>query len=122
MAYSQQPTYVQFGLFDFGGGADETFSIILPKGRGSRLYDYGVFGIIEAMNGDTLDPQMSVGTPSDADAYGEEWMITTALGPDNHAASVRSTFQEYDRTNLALYLVDKSIDPDAEIVLKCLAA
>jgi hypothetical protein len=112
-----------FGVFDFGGGADETFSIFGPKGKEGRLWDYGVEGITEVMNGDTLDPQISVGTPSDADAYGEEFSLTTATyGADNNAVSIRSTYAPYHPTFDDYLLLTQEIPADGEVVLKCLAA
>jgi hypothetical protein len=122
MAYDRMPpSKYSFGNFDFGGGANETFHVIGPKGRGARLYDYGVFAIIEVMNGDTLDPTIAVGTPSDADAYGEEFTLSTALAPDNHAVSIRSTYADYE-AGIDTYIVDATIPKDQEIMVSCVAS
>lgn len=125
MGYSKAPTRHRFGLFDFGGGADETFSIISPTGRsGGILVDYGVEGVTEAFNGDTLDPQLSVGTVADPDLYGEE--ITVNPG-DNEAESLRSQFETIGATLSAAkigdYITADGLNiPATGAVLKCLAA
>lgn len=125
MGYSKAPTRHRFGLFDFGGGADETFSIISPTGRsGGILVDYGVEGVIEAFNGDTLDPQMSVGTVADPDLYGEE--ITVNPG-DNEAESLRSQYETIGSTvsaaKLSDYITSDGLNiPATGAVLKCLAS
>jgi len=123
MPYDKMPTRYSFGTFDFGGGADESFSIYGPKGKKGRLYDYGVFGITEVMNGDTLDPNIAVGTPADPDAYGEEFTLTTAThGADNHAVSIRSTYDPTHATFDDYILGQGSIPKDQEVVVKCSAA
>lgn len=125
MGYSKAPTRHRFGLFDFGGGADETFAIISPTGRsGGVLVDYGVEGVTEAFNGDTLDPQMSVGTVADPDLYGEEITVNPA---DNAGMSLRS---QYETIGLSLssakigdFITADGLNiPAAGAVLKCLAA
>lgn len=90
----------------------ETYSWIGPKGKASRLYDYGVYGITTAI---TTSATAAIGSPSDADAYGEEFSVVAA---DNHAISVRQTFGQYDSVNLALYLLTagQQIAADAEVV------
>lgn len=110
-----------FGIFDFGGGANETFSVRGPKGKKGRLWDYGVEGIIEVMNGDTLDPTIAVGTPSDPDAYGDEFTLSTALAPDNHALSIRTEYRE-DEAGFDTYMLNRAIPADQEVVLTCTAA
>lgn len=109
----------QFGTFDFGGGADETFSIIGPKYMPSRLIDYGVFGVTEVFAAGTNKPMMSVGSPSDADAYGEEFDFGALA--DNHAMSVLQTYRG-NQTVIDTYILNAgAIAADAEIVVKCLA-
>ncbi len=83
-----------FPNFDFGGGADGSHFIRGPAGKYGRLYDYGVQEIAEVFNGDTTDPVMSVGTASDADAYGEEFDLTTARTTVDTGATVRSVFHK----------------------------
>jgi hypothetical protein len=117
--YTKAPTRHKFGLFDFGGGADETFTIRGPLGRRGYLVDYGVEGVIEAMNGDTTDPQISVGNDSDPDAYGEE---LTLSGADNSAMSVRSTCDTVGgAAQIEDYIVNPELPADTDIVLKCIA-
>jgi hypothetical protein len=125
MGYSKAPTRHTFGLFDFGGGADETFAIISPTGRsGGVLVNYGVEGVIEAFNGDTLDPQMSVGTVADPDAYGEELTLDPA---DNTGQSLRSKFETIGATPAAAkigdYITGDGLNiPATGAVLKCIAS
>ncbi|MCC6918632.1 MAG: hypothetical protein IT548_05475 [Alphaproteobacteria bacterium] len=96
MGYSKAPTRHRFGPFDFGGGADDFFSIISPTGRdGGILVDYGVEGVTEAFNGDTLDPQLSVGTAADRDKYGEEITVNPAV---DAGMSLRSQFETIGKT------------------------
>jgi len=122
MSYSNPDRRMfSFGTFDFGGGADETFSIIGPKGKACRLFDYGVFGVTEVFAAGTNTPRMMVGSPSDDDAYGDEFDFGALA--DNHGKSIRSTYGPYDATNLALYLLTagQTIAADAEVVVKCVA-
>jgi hypothetical protein len=118
MAYDDKPTKYSFGNFDFGGGADETFSIKGPKGKAGLLYDYGVQGIIEAMNGDTTDPTVAVGTTSDPDAYGDEFTMSNA---DNDMASIRNSYRP-DEAGFSTYMVNRVIPKDTEVYLTCTAA
>lgn len=113
-------TYTHF--FDFGGGADENISLFGPKGKEGRLYDYGVYGIIEVFNGDTLDPKMKVGSASDDDAYGTAFSLTTALAPDNHGVSVRNLYEPLSAAFIALILPATEIPADGEVVMGLVAS
>jgi len=62
----------QFETFDFGGGADEVFSLRLPKNENGgnmqgQLVNVGVM-VTEVINADTA-PTVQVGTAADNDAY-----------------------------------------------------
>lgn len=110
-----------FGVFDFGAGSDETFSIRGPKGKGGRLINYGVEGCTEVMNGGTVTPKVAVGTPADPDAYGEELDLDGLA--DNDARSVRSLYDENaDKANFDALMVNRNIPPDQEVVLTCTGA
>lgn len=123
MSYSN-PNRVMYsmGTFDFGAAANETFSVYGPKGKASRLWDYGVYGVTEIFAGSGITAKVAVGSPSDPDAYGEE-LVLDGLA-DNSATSIRMLYGEYDTTNLATYLLDagKAIAADSEIVLSCTAS
>jgi len=109
-----------FGNFDFGGGADQSFKLIGPKGKKGRLWDYGVQDVNEAMNGDTLDPTIAIGNSSDPDAYGEEFTLSNA---DNVPKTVRSTYDE--ATELATFdnfILDGDIPADTVVYVTCAAA
>lgn len=110
-----------FGTFDFGGGADEVFAVVGPKGKACSLYDYGVYGVTEAFAAGTNKPRMEIGSPTDSDAYGKNFDFG-ALALDT-GKSVRSTYGQYDATNLALYLTEasKTIAADAVIEMLCIA-
>lgn len=108
-----------FGVFDFGGAADETFSIRGPKGKRGYLRDYGVYGCIEVMNGGTITPKIAVGTAADPDAYGDE-LVLHALA-DNEATSIRMLYAEHD-AGFATYMLDRNIPADTEVVVTCTAA
>lgn len=108
-----------FGTFDFGGAADETFSIKGPKGKSGRLFDYGVEGTTEVFNGGTITPKIAVGTTSDPDAYGDE-LVLHGLA-DNDYMSVRSTYAETD-DGFAAQMLAPEIPKDTEIYLTCTAA
>lgn len=108
-----------FGVFDFGGAADETFSIKGPKGKKGRLYDYGVYGCIEVMNGGTITPKISVGTTSDPDAYGDE-LVLHGLA-DNDATSIRMLYSEQD-AGFSTAMVNRNIPADTELYVTCIVA
>jgi hypothetical protein len=97
----------------------ETFSVQGPKGKSGRLYDYGVYGVTTAFAGGTTTPVMSVGTPSDADAYGEEFDFGTLA--DNSGMSVRSTYAPSHAT-FDDYILAGDIPKDQEVVVTCTAA
>jgi hypothetical protein len=118
MSYDDKPTRYSFGNFDFGD-ADQTFSIIPPKGKSGYLHDYGVFGVTEVFNGGTVTPKISVGTTSDADAYGDE-LDLNALA-DNHAMSVRTTYSE-PSTSFATYMINRHLPKDTELYVHIVAA
>lgn len=107
-----------FGNFDFGGGANETFSVKGPKGKAGRLWDYGVEGVIEVFEGTTTTPKIAVGTTSDPDAYGDELDLDGVA--DNDYKSVRSTYAEHD-TGFTTQMVDRDLPADTEIYVTCTA-
>lgn len=123
MAYDNQIERYTFGNFDFGGGANETFSIIGRKNKGAYLWDYGVFGVIEVFAAGTATPMMSVGTPSDPDAYGEEFDFGALA--DNHGMSVRSQYLDNPAlggTSVQTYILNAGKIPiNQEIVVTCVA-
>lgn len=105
--YTSRITRYQRSQFDFGGGADDNMTFKGPKGKEGLLWDYGVYDISETFNGDTLDPQMSVGTAADPDHYGDEFSLTTALCPADTAGlvSVRTQFAPTAAGFAALMLI-----------------
>lgn len=123
MSY-ERPDRRQFavGIFDFGGGADETFAIQGPKGKDIILRDYGVFGVTEVFNGGTKHPEMSIGSISDADAYGEEFNFGALA--DNKGKSVLSTYSEANEWGkVDDYILNSGrIAADTEVVMKAVAA
>lgn len=124
MAYDNpdRRTYT-FGNFDFGAAANETFSIQGPKGKAGRLIDYGVQGVIEVFAGGTSTPIVAVGTPSDADAYGDEFDLGALA--DNSGKSVRTTYPTAypTGTTITTYILNQGkIPADQEVVLTCTGA
>lgn len=116
MSYTEynQAQYEHF--FDFGGAADETISIKGPKGKAGRLWDYGVYGCIEVMNGASVTPKIAIGTTSNPDAYGEE-LDLNALA-DNEATSLRILYDEIaDATSFDALLVEPDIPADTEVYM-----
>lgn len=107
-----------FGPYTFT--ADETFSVQGPKGKKGRLWDYGVTGVTTAFAGGTTTPMLSVGTPSDADAYGEEFDFGTLA--DNSGQSIRSTYYPYHASFDDYLLLTQVIPADQEVVLKAIGA
>lgn len=108
-----------FGIFDFGGAVNETFSIQGPKGKRGRVWDYGVEGVTEVFAGSTNTPGASVGTPADPDAYGEEFDFGALA--DNSAKSVRSS-TDPGAARDAYLLPNKPIPADQEVVLTAIAS
>ncbi len=124
MSYDRlPPTRYQFASVDFGGGVDVSLAIVGPKGKRGRLYDYGVMGISEAMNGGTLMPRIEVGTATDEDAYGAPMAMDNAI---NTAVSVRSKYAPTEAGFKALVVQDGGapvvIPAGTVVILKCLAA
>ena len=114
MSYDK-PNRMRFThFFDFGAAADETISIKLPKGKTGRLHNYGVYGVIEVMNGDSVTPKIAIGTTSDADAYGDELDINAVA--DNDAKSVRSENYE-NSTNFNALMIERDLPKDTEIYM-----
>ena len=107
---------IAFTVHTFSGS--ETYSWIGPKGKACKLYDYGVYGVTTVFSG---GPTCSIGSPADADAYGDDFAFGALA--DNHAMSVRQTYGQYDTTNLALYLLaaGQAIAADSEIVYSAIA-
>lgn len=112
--------YSGWGLFDFGAGADEQFNIIGPKGKAGRLYDYGVEGTIEVMNGSSTTPKVSVGNSSSATAYGAALDINALA--DNTARSIRSLYRETDTAFEGTYMTNRNIPKDTQIRVNCIGA
>ena len=108
-----------FGNFDFGAGTDESFSVRGPEGKAGRVWDYGVEGVIEVMNGGSTTPKIAVGTTSDPDAYGDEIDLNAVA--DNEYKSVRQSYDEPEAGFAALMLV-REIPKDTEVYLTCTGA
>jgi hypothetical protein len=120
MGYSSgREQRIIFDLFDFGGGADGTRGFRGPKGKGGQLIDYGVTGVVEAFNGDTLDPQISVGTAADRDAYGEELTVNPAITTE---MSLRTRFNKPEDIDDYILAAGLAIPPDTDIVLHLIAS
>lgn len=119
MAYDNKPTRYAFGVFDFGGAADEEFSVVGPKGKKGLLVDYGVFGVTEAMSGSTVTPKIAVGTASDPDAYGDELSLQgVAL---NTGKSVLSTYDPAS-AGYDTYMLNRSLPADTVVIVTCTGA
>lgn len=108
-----------FPTFDFGAGADEVFAIVLPKGKKARLWDYGVQGVTEVMNGSSTTPKVAVGNSSDPDAYGDELDIDGVAA--DSGKTVRSTYRE-EEAGFATQMVARNIPADTTIYVTCTGA
>lgn len=118
MSYDNPRLRQQYAWGPFTFTANETFSILPPKGMPGRLIDYGVTGVTTVFAGSTSTPQMAVGTPSDQDAYGEEFDF--GLLADNHGKSVLSTYGEASAGAATFILNDGALPADLEIVVTCI--
>lgn len=119
MAYDNCPTRYSFGTFDFGGGADETFTVLGPKGKKGRLIDYGVYGPTEAFAAGTNKPMMAVGTAADQDHYGEEFDFG-ALALDT-MKSIRTTYLPTDAGYATYILSYGELPADTGVKVTCVA-
>jgi hypothetical protein len=97
--------------FDAGNNGNETFVIHGPKGKAGRLWNYGVEGVTEAF---TADCTVSVGTASDADAYGDEFPMGALL--IDTSRTVRSVYSEHD-AGFETYMVARDIPKDTPVHL-----
>ncbi len=77
-------------LFDFGGGAAETYSFRLPTGYKARLVKIGV-AITETFAVDSSEGSVQLGTAADANAYAQLNIADAAADND--------FFDETDDTN-----------------------
>jgi hypothetical protein len=119
MAYDDKPTRYEFGVHDFGAGA-EIFYVTGPKGKRGMLVDYGVDHVTEAFNAVTTPATVSIGTAADPDAYGEEFSLgTTAL--DAGSKSVLQTYQRGSEDYQDFVLPGKWIAADVKVGLHCVA-
>ena len=118
MSYDRPNRIPYYFAHDFGD-ADQTYSIIGPKGKKGRLWDYGVHGVTEVFNGSSVTPKISIGSTSDADAYGDE-IDLNALA-DNHSTSARSLYKE-EAAGFAALMIERNIAADAEVVVHIVAA
>lgn len=113
MSYDN-PNRQKFSVkFDAGNNGNEAWVVHGPKGKSGRLWDYGVEGITEAF---TADCTVSVGTASDADAYGEEFPMGAAAIDTQR--SVRSVYAEHD-AGFSTYMVARDIPADTPVHLTC---
>lgn len=98
MSYSDpNRILVPFTVHTWSGG--ETYAYYGPKGKAAALWDYGIYGVTTAV---TTTATAAIGDGSDADKYGEEFSVVAL---DNTGISVRSTYEEWDTTNLATYII-----------------
>lgn len=112
-----------FGLFDFGAGTDTAFYFIGPKSKAGLLWDYGVEGCVEVMNGGTTTPKVSVGSATTAGLYGAAFDINALAA--NSAKSVRSTYEEIaDNVSFILYMTKATrvLPKDTLARVNCIAA
>ncbi len=108
-----------FGLFDFGGGADEVFYLTGPKGKKGKLVDYGIQHVLEAFNAPTTAAIVSVGSSSDLDAYGANLSIG-ALAADAGGKSVRTECVG-DQIDDYILAAGLSMPKDTKVGVKCTA-
>ena len=119
MAYDNPNRIKYTHYFDFGAAADLNVSIRGPKGKAGRLWDYGVEGTTEIFAADTITPKISVGTTSDADAYGDELVLTGLAS--QHATSIRMLYAEQD-SGFSTYMLDREIPKDTEVYMGLIGA
>lgn len=125
MSYDR-PNRIKYspGHHDFGA-AGEVWAYTGPKGKGGRIYDYGVEGIVEAFTADTTPALVSVGSVADPDLYGDEIsMLTTAV--DTGTRSLRTLFTSKQiadgiANDTAGMLLDDTIAADAIFALHAVA-
>ena len=119
--YEKAPTRHIFPVTDFGGGADILYYVKGPKGKAGRLYDYGVEGLTEAMNGGTLMPGMAVGIVGTAAKYGVKFVFTSMAIADG-TKSIRSTYTPIDTAFEGTYMVERDLPADTVVMVTCYAA
>lgn len=69
MAYDKtRLSVISLPLFDFGGGAAETYSLRLPTGYRGRIKKVGV-AVTEVFATDSSNGSLEIGTAADADAF-----------------------------------------------------
>ena len=94
---------ISLPLFDFGGGAAETYSFRLPTGMSAKLVKIGV-GVTEVFATDTTLGSVEIGTAADADAYAKLEIPDTSADND--------FIDETDDTDA---IISKDIDADTLI-------
>jgi len=99
--------------YDAGNNGNEAWYVKGPKGKAGRLIDYGVEGITEAF---TADAQISVGTASDVDAYGNE--IAVAAQAIDTVLSLRTLYNPIaDAAAFNALLLEPVLPKDTYVVL-----
>lgn len=101
-----------FPALDWGANNSESFGIRGPKGKKGRLIDYGVIGVTEAFTSD--DMTISVGTATDPDAFGDEFILNGAAA--GSAKTVRSTYAEHEQ-GFKNHMVNPNLPADTDIVV-----
>lgn len=109
-----------FGQHDFGAGS-EIFWVMGPKGKRGKLVDYGIQHVTETFTNTTTPGYVSVGSASDADAYGEEIDLGTTAA-DVGGVSAR-TLARGDGLNIEDYILDAGLGmpADTKVGLHCTA-
>lgn len=107
-------------LVDYGAGANTLQHIIGPKGKAGLLWDYGCHSVAEAFAGSSTTPMISVGTVSNADAYGEEFDYG-ALAVAGGGKTIRTTYAE-TAAGFATYMVNRNLPMDTVVMVTHIAA
>lgn len=120
--YDNWPTrYAYGGILDYGGGANVLQHVRGPKGKDGLLYDYGCHSVVEVFNGGTLNPQIAVGTVSDADYYGDEFDFG-ALAVASGGKSIRTTYTPEVDAGWAQKMLIRNIPKDTVVMVTHYAA
>jgi hypothetical protein len=106
-------------LFDFGAAADLSIVIKGPKGKAGRLFNYGITGVTENFAASTITPKISVGTSGDADAYGDELVLTSVT--TTTPIDIRSLYEEHD-AGFSTYMLDRELPADTAVYMVLIGA
>ncbi len=112
----------RFHVSNLEGDTVQHYAFQGPIGKNGKIFDYGVEGVVTAINGTATvgtGPDISVGVAAgDVDAYGEELTMVTAVDISRSVRSINDIGTAAGQTAIdALIIAEIPADTEAALVL-----